>query len=352
MYQMQKSFVPLILFLATANPVVSAAAPLFTDVEPLKAVLTAPVKQAYAQKKQEKRLYLEGKWSYKDVGESVALPVKIRTRGNYRRRVCKLPPLQLNFPKKELAGTLFAGQNKLKMVSPCSTGDKYQQLLYLEYLVYQFYALVSDYHFKARPVEVSYIDSDNGKSWKSWNFLLESEKEMAARLGMRTVEIERTRRSAMNLAETALLEVFQLMIANVDYSSLQSPPGKDCCHNVVPIAPDDTGQGLIPVAYDFDSSGIINAPYAGVPQNLPIKRVTERHFRGWCKEERHFRNAIERLNRMRDKALALFAESDLLEDKYRNTAVKFLEKSYALINDEDYVADKIIGLCRGDVIKG
>lgn len=326
--------------------------PLFSTKAPFKAVLTAPVHQAYSQKKQEKRLYLEGKWSYKGDADSVALPVKIRTRGNYRREVCKLPPLQLNFRKNELEDTLFASQNKLKMVSPCKTGDKYQQLIYLEYLVYQFYALVSEHHFKTRLVEVSYVDTEKGKSWNSTNFLIESEKALLERLGMEPVEAESTQRSAMNLRETALLEVFQLMIGNVDYSSLKSPPGKSCCHNVVPIAPDETFTGLIPIAYDFDSSGIINAPYATVPSSVPITRVTQRYFTGWCKQEQRYREAISRLNTVREEADAIFSDSELLSGKYRKNAVEYLERSYKLINDEDFVQEMILGRCRGEVIKG
>lgn len=341
----------LALFIHPSVGAASGEAVLFASEEPFRAVLTAPLKQAYAQKNQDDRLYLAGKWSYRDVDDTVALPVKIRTRGNYRRQVCKLPPLQLNFRKDELEDTLFAGQNKLKMVSPCKTGDRYQQLIYLEYLVYQFYALVSDYHFRTRLVDVNYVDSDSGKTWRSTNFLIESDKAMAARLGMEALDIESTRRSAMNLGETALLEVFQLMIANVDYSSLQSPPGKSCCHNIVPIAADGNPQDIVPVAYDFDSAGIIDAPYATTPSVVPIKRVTQRYFTGWCKEERLYREAITHLNSLRDEAVAIFAGSTLLDDKHRKKAVTFLEESYSLINDEDYVADSIIGRCRGEVIR-
>ena len=41
-----------------------APTPLFSSDAPLKAVLTAPISQAYQQKRQEQRLYLEGHWSY------------------------------------------------------------------------------------------------------------------------------------------------------------------------------------------------------------------------------------------------------------------------------------------------
>ena len=83
-----------------------APTPLFSSDAPLKAVLTAPISQAYQQKRQEQRLYLEGHWSYLEGDTTVRYPVKIRTRGNFRRRVCSLPPLQLNFRKRDLEGGL------------------------------------------------------------------------------------------------------------------------------------------------------------------------------------------------------------------------------------------------------
>jgi hypothetical protein len=133
--------------------------PLFSSREPIKAVLSAPLFQAYKDKMKEDRLYLEGTWAQKRGEQTERLSVKIRARGNYRRRVCDRPPLQLNFKKKEVEGTLMSGQDKLKMVSPCERGDKYQQLIYLEYLVYQLFALYSDYHFRTRLVDVAYVDS-------------------------------------------------------------------------------------------------------------------------------------------------------------------------------------------------
>ncbi|QFU74309.1 hypothetical protein EY643_00845 [Halioglobus maricola] len=336
-----------------ASSTIAAPPPLFSSDNAFKATLTAPLSQAYAQKGQEKRLYLDGSWSYLEDGETVRLPVKIRTRGNYRRKVCKLPPLQLNFRKKELQDTLFDGQNKLKMVSPCRSGDKYQQLVYLEYLLYQLYALFTPHYFETRMVEVGYSDQGvDGAHWSSVNFLLEDVDDMAARSNMEEVEIVTPKRQQLDLGETALLELFQYLIGNADYSSLRAAPGEDCCHNVKLIAPEGADSGFIPVAYDFDSTGLINAPYATPPESLPIEEVTQRYFTGWCKEEARFIEARARLNAEREAALALFSEFELLEKKYRKRAVSYLEKSYKTLNNERMFKRYILERCRGDVIKG
>lgn len=329
------------------------APPLFQTREPMKAVLTAPLFQAYKDKNNKDRLYLEGSWAQRHGEQTERLRVKIRTRGNYRRRVCDRPPLQLNFKKKEVAGTLMSGQDKLKMVNPCARGDKYQQLLYLEYLVYQLFALYSDYHFLTRLVDVAYVDSGSeGTRWSSHNFLIEDVDHMAARYGLQELEVPYTMRVQMDLAQTALIELFQFMIGNVDYSTLKAPEGSDCCHNTRLIAAEGAESGFIPVAYDFDSSGLINAPYATVPANVPIRKVSSRYFLGWCKEEKLYREVLARMNVRKKEAIALFDESPLLSDTYRKRAVKYLEDSYDYLNDEDYFKRKIIGQCRGEVIKG
>jgi hypothetical protein len=327
--------------------------PLFSTADPMKAVLTAPILQAYKDKGKEDRFYLEGQWSSTHGDTIERLSVKIRARGNYRRKVCDYPPLLLNFKKKEVEGTLLTGQDKLKMVSPCERGDKYQQLIYLEYLVYQLFALYSDYHFRTRLVEIAYVDSqDKDRRWQSTNFLIEDVDHMAARYDLKEKEITATMRTQMDLEQTALVEIFQYMIGNVDYSTLKSPPGEDCCHNIKLIAGEGAEEGLLPVAYDFDSTGLINAPYATVPESVPIKRITTRYFNGWCKERARYEEALARVNERKAEAMALFEEFPLLSKVYRSRAIKYLEKSYDRVNDQGKFERDILDNCRGDVIKG
>ena len=68
-------------------------------------------------------------------GTELVLPVKVRTRGIFRRdkRNCNFPPLRLDFPKSEMKGTVFEGQNRLKLVTPChDSRDSYQNYVYYE----------------------------------------------------------------------------------------------------------------------------------------------------------------------------------------------------------------------------
>ena len=65
-------------------------------------------------------------------------------------------------------------------------------------------------------------------------------------------------------ASSLRLDFFQYMIANTDFST-------QFLHNIKAI---QTKNGrFIPIAYDFDMSGVVNAPYATFDEKLGIKSV-------------------------------------------------------------------------------
>ncbi len=75
----------IILWLGVAtNANAEDAHPLFQSDEVLKAVLTAPIAQAYDQRSQEVRLYIPGQWTYiDDDGQAKRLevsPVRSKTK--------------------------------------------------------------------------------------------------------------------------------------------------------------------------------------------------------------------------------------------------------------------------------
>ena len=59
--------------------------PLFRSDEVLKAVVTAPISQAYAQRHMDVRIWFPGQWTYiNEEGDTKRLEVSIRTRGHFR----------------------------------------------------------------------------------------------------------------------------------------------------------------------------------------------------------------------------------------------------------------------------
>jgi hypothetical protein len=323
--------------------------PLFQDDSILKAVLTAPITQTYAQKKQNVRIYFPGQWTYSENdGPKQRLEVSIRTRGIYRRQYCRLPPLRLNFKKSQVKGTLFASQDKLKLVSPCSAGPGRQQYIVLEYLAYRVFQIMTEYSFRTRLVRLSYVDSDGKKvPWTDLTFVIEGDADMARRLGMERLRVKSSKFHEMDQAKTALVELFHLLIANNDYSVLQGPPGGQCCHNTEVIAIMGKGGGRIPIPYDFDLSGLVNAAYALPPRRLPITSVRSRYYKGLCQPPEILADAIEHVQSKRDEIMALFMNSKELDEKHKEKALKFIEDYYAILDSPKRLDREIISRCRG-----
>lgn len=332
-----------------ASSVAAEKAPLFRDAAPLKAVLTAPISQTYAQRDQDVRLYFPGQWTYSDgAGEAKRLDVSIRVRGNFRREYCELPPLRLNFRKSQVKGTLFRGQDKLKLVSPCQHGLESQQKLLLEYLAYRIYEILTERSFGTRLIRLSYVDSDEKRrSWTDLAFVIEDENDLGKRLGLDKARVKENRFRDLDQPATALLELFQLLIANQDYSIMKAEPGDYCCHNAVMYVQKEAADKRIPIPYDFDMSGLVNAPYAQPPKHMPIRLVRTRWYRGLCQPPEVLQAAIEHMQSKREEILALFTETPELSRLSRNRNLAYVKRFYALLDDPHEVEEKLVGQCRG-----
>lgn len=348
-----KSVFCLLVFLFPATHSL-ASKPLFTSNEPLEAVLSAPIAQAYSERKKDVRLYRPGIFSYKyGSGKTNRLDVSIRTRGNFRRLNCSLPPLHLNFQKRANDSTVFERQNKLKLVGPCKTGASYQQLIGLEYLVYKLWEELSPYHFKTRLINLTYIDTaKKRKPRQATTFVIEDIDDVAKRLKRERLEQNKVNRRQMSLSQTALVEMFHLFIANTDYSTLVAPAGDNCCHNSRLLVYPEAVADAIPVPYDFDSSGFVNAPYAKPAPQYPIKKVRQRYFSGWCKEDHHFLNAIQLFRDRKSRLFDIVQDATVINDKTKQKAVQFMQDFYTLIDSPKRVDKEILKRCRGSVIKG
>ena len=341
-----------LLLFALAFPGGAQAAerkPLFQDDSVIKAVLTAPIAQAYAQRGQDVRIYLPGQWTYTSAeGASQRLDVSIRTRGLFRREYCQLPPLQLNFKKGQVKKTLFAGQNKLKVVSPCRGGAKSQQHVVLEYLAYRTFEILTDKSFGTRLIRLSYVDSDDKMPpWTDLVFVIEDDNDMAKRLDLVRLKVVSNRFDQMDHSTTALAELFQLLIANNDYSILQSAEGRECCHNSEILALKDNADVRIPVPYDFDLSGLVDTKYAAPPSFLATRFVTTRYYRGLCQPPGVLEDAIEHVQSKREKIIGLFTNSKELEPKTKKKTLKFIEDYFEILDDPGKVKKQIVGRCRG-----
>jgi hypothetical protein len=264
--------------------------------------------------------------SYRDKDSSeVSIPVQMKTRGHFRKLKgnCKYPPLQINFPADvNHLSSVFSGQKKLKLVMPCS-GDEY---VIREWLVYKIYNLVTPISFRARLVRIELKDPKNKKQPAPfYGFLIEDDKNMALR--NKAIVVEQKLRPEETKQDVFLtMAVFQYLVGNTDWSV-------QYLQNIKLLKTESFPQ-LITVPYDFDHSGIVSAPYAHPAEELLMRSVQERRYRGYCiRDMKVFEKPILLFNKLKKDIYNLYTKNDLLDEKYIKSVTKYLDEFYTTIND-------------------
>ena len=320
-------------------------APLFADDAPLELTIEGPFRELSrdGRERPERQSLLR----YRDAqGEDVTLDVDIRIRGNSRLEICAFPPLRLDFPKSQLEGTVFAGQNRLKLVTLCRDRDSFRDYLAQEYQIYLAFNALTDLSFRVRRATVEYVETEGREpeSFTEQAFLIEEDWAVADRHGMEALEIESIQLNDLNPRHTTLLSLFHFMIGSTDWSAISGREGDDCCHNGAVIHDVDEGTFVIP--YDFDQTGIINTSYAKPSAVLSIRRVTQRLYRGLCLMNDEIEWAIGRLNERREQVVGAF-DSQRVRERQRNHALDYIRESYDIINDPERMNEEIVEECRG-----
>lgn len=321
-------------------------APLFADDTVLDVTIEAPL--AALMDVRPDKAYLDGSFTYtKADGGLHKLGLKLRTRGNYRRAPehCDFAPIRLNFPKGQVKGTLFDGQDKLKLVTHCQNNDpKYEQLVLREYLAYRMLHELTPKSFAVRLMRITYVNIENEKTRSKLGFVIEDADAVAKRNGMKTVNVGLVTRDYLEPEQESLVHVFQYMIGNTEYSVMRSEPRKDCCHNVDLIAP--KGVSLYtPLAYDFDFSGFVNAPYAEPNPRYKLPNVRIRLFKGRCEYEAQLQSTIKYFHEKKDALYRIIDGQDRLTRASASRARKYIDTFYDRIAEPEDVEKWLVGKC-------
>lgn len=341
--------------IAAASPGLQAAettakpAKLFSSDETLTVTLTAPWREV------ERKKNYEGPYpariAYQDeTGRNVELELTVERRGIKRQQACRFPPIRLRFDKETVKGTTFRGEKSLKMVTHCEKSKKFDQYYVLEMLAYRMYNLVTDYSFHVRPLAVDYRDSESGKSvYARFAFLIEDDSDVAKRNGLKKLDTDRVSHKRLEPEVTTQFALFQYMIGNVDWAAIRGPDPEECCHNVKLIAPEPLGDDdwIIPVPYDFDSAGIVDAKYAAPPEGLRIDDVTQRLYRGYCIHNSLLDGARNKVLAQESAIMALINNDSRLDAKSKKKAGRFMEDFFETARDSGDFQKKVVDKCRG-----
>jgi hypothetical protein len=328
---------------APAQPATEVSS-LFDAAQPLSFALEAPLRAL--RRDSRTRPERAGSVKYFDAaGEAIVLDVEVRIRGNSRLINCDFPPLRLDFRRGQLDGTVFAGQNRLKLVTLCKSRDNYRDYLHLEHDIYKLFNALTAYSFRVRRANVEYRSTDSRREevFAEPAFLIEEEWEVAARHGLNVIEQQAIEFSSLDPQHAALLSVFQFMIGNTDWSALRGPGEENCCHNGKVIG--TGGSGYIVLPYDFDQAGLISTEYSQPSESLPIRTVRQRLYRGFCVNNSAVDSAAEHVLARRTELEDVLQSSNASADA-RSQALEYLRESLDLLADPRSRTSEVIESCR------
>lgn len=279
--------------------------------------------------------------------DSFSQEIQVRVRGNFRRQKtnCNFPPLRLNFKKGAVQETIYEGLDKVKLVTHCQDWDKtYNQRVLLEYLAYKFYNQLTPLSFNVRLVMMTYVDENNDrKKISKYGFLIEDEDAMAKRNGGEILEKAVVHQDSTNYDHMTLLSVFQYFLGNTDWSV-------PALHNIR-LVYTQKGAGeeqMMPVPYDFDWSGLVDAPYAKPSRNLSINNVRDRLFRGYCRTEEELKPYLDLFREEQPEMIKLVNELEPLGRKYKRSTRQYIDRFYKTINSGRKSRRELIKNCRKD----
>ena len=326
---------------------------LFTSHDVVSITIRAPFEDIFDERGQEAEEY-PGLVTIHGEGDSSTVDVEIRTRGRARlaKRICKFPPLRLDFPKDSVTGTLFEGQNKVKLVTHCQDDrEEYEQYVLLEYLIYRTYNMVTDLSFKVRLAQITYEDAQEDRETVTrFGFLIEDDETMAARNGWQSLAIPGVPPQFLDPENLANAEVFHYLIGNTDYSAFKADPGNpECCHNTKPIG--SPSGPVFTVPYDFDLTGLLNTRYAnrlyrGNLEVLGLRNVRQRRFRGLCQSAGYWPSSFAMFNELRPEIEDLFRAQEGLEEDVLEEGLEYIGDFYEVINDEGKIRREFERQCR------
>jgi hypothetical protein len=305
---------------------------LFADDSLLAVTIEAPLTTLMKDRPDEQ--YLDGMFSFTgDDGEEKTVELKLRTRGKYRRekKHCDFAPIRLNFRETQVEGTVFAGQDKLKMVTHCRSKNRnYEQLVLREFLAYRFLNVITDKSFGVRLLQINYVDTEGAEAMTRFGFVIEDDDAVAARNGMKPVKTGNISGDDLDHRQQNLVSVFQYLIGNTEYSMTIGERDEGCCHNTDLLSATD-GPPFTPLAYDFDFAGIVNAPYAQPKPRYKLRNVRQRLYRGACSNNKLLPDTFHRFIDKKDAIYGIVNDLEYLNSKSRRSVTRYLNMFYKSI---------------------
>ena len=251
--------------------------PLFASQDPLHIKLKMTFKEF--KKQTNDSTYMDGVIYYEENnGTWDSIKVELRTRGDFRLRECFFPPIRVKIKKGDAQGTIFEGNKALKLVMPCKKSKETNTLVLREYMCYKIYETVTPYTFNTRLLSIDLTEGTGKKAddYQLSGFFIEDDDLVAER---HKAEVKELTLHPLSLHDTTAVrhDLFQYFIANIDWSTT-------FMHNAKIIQTTEPFRN-IPLTYDFDQSGFVDASYATLNPEFNMTNVKDRIYRGFCRKD-------------------------------------------------------------------
>jgi hypothetical protein len=224
---------------------------------------------------------------------------------------------------------------------PCKGSSTYQNYIFNEYLAYKLYNIITENSFQARLIKVQYYDTGNKlKEGEAYTFILESEEAMAKRLKSVPIDNQKVGNKYLDPETAAILYIYQFMIGNTDWSV----PG---LHNMKLIKTEDVTKPYpVPVTYDLDYSGFVDASYAIPGDHVNVEEVTEREYMGYCLPPEYMEKAFSLFIEKETELLSVVEQFDLIDDRLKKKNLAYLEGFFDIIKNPKSRENHIVKKCK------
>ena len=285
-------------------------------------------------------------------GTLQTLPIQIRRRDGWRamKTNCQVPTIFVRFSEEDTVGTPFAGQTILALTSHCGKGistdsdrsrtlpDEFENYVGNEYLGYRLYNLLTDISLRVRFIRITYVDPEDPRQNFTRNgFFAEHFETLAERLGAQLLPEDSFDPARLDLNAADQMALFNFMIGNTDWSIenqenvflLRFPDGKD-----------------VPVIYDLDMAGLVNAYYASPAANVPVKKVKHRYYLGFCHPDTDWDALFANFSGLEGDIMKMIAESPGLGRGDQRESRGYIDTFYDTLDSADTRQTRIVERCR------
>jgi hypothetical protein len=198
--------------------------------------------------------------------------------------------------------------------------------------------VLTDTSFRVRLAHITYVDSARSDTVTRYGFFIEPDADLARRVGTEVLEADKVHDALTEPSYMTLVAVFQYLIGNTDWSVW----GR---HNIALLSDPQTHQRFA-VPYDFDFSGAVGAPYAVPPEQLPIKSVRERLYRGFCQPDSLLNGVLARFRGAKDSMYAAVRAVPDLPDGDVRGLLDYFDGFFKGIDNRGIVQREFVHRCR------